>query len=230
MVCVCGFVGSHPCRYIFLSIRHYLSTVGECEKNPSYMEMSCAPSCFSCDKLDFDKRCPYDPHAPTHFTHPGELNAMFERILTDPALAVYQPVAKMRPNPPAGSSEALEGPWIVVLENFLSDEECDALIALGHERGYERSMDVGEQKHDGTYGAVQSKDRTSSNAWCTESCWEHDVNRAVHDRLELLTTVPRQNYEYLQLLRYDEKEFYGQHHDYIEHHINRAEGPRVSKE
>lgn len=178
------------------------------------------------DKLDFDKRCPHDPDEPTHFSHKGELNAMFENILTNPALGELEPKALMRPNPPEDSGVP-EGPWIVVLENFLTEAECEDLIRLGAERGYERSMDVGEKKADGTYGAHESKDRTSSNAWCIEDCWEHETTRRVHDRLELLTGVDRQNYEYLQLLKYNEGEFYGSHHDYIWHHVDRAQGARV---
>ena len=54
------------------------------------------------------------------------------------------------------------------------------------------------------------------------------VSLAVHDKLELLTGIPRENYEYLQLLRYEEGQFYGDHHDYIEHHkTDRSQGPRV---
>eukprot|EP00977_Amphora_coffeiformis_P022285 scaffold10723_cov164-Amphora_coffeaeformis.AAC.13 len=220
----------------------FWAMLGECDKNPKYMQIECAPSCFSCDQLIFENRCPLDHEAPTYFTHPGELNAMFERILTEPSLQQYQPVAMMRPNPPtatAGGDDddddttttaVKEGPWIVVLENFLTDHECDTLIQLGAERGYERSKDVGERKADGTYGSVESKDRTSTNAWCVEECWDHAVTQSVHDKLELLTGgIPRAYYEYLQLLRYGQGEFYGQHHDYIEHHLDRQQGPRESE-
>ena len=202
------------------------------------MKMQCAASCFSCDELIFEKRCPFDREAPVHFQKAGDLDAMFQRILTEPALQRYQPRAVMQPNPPTTTTTTnddddnhhpapKQGPWIVVLENFLSDEECDTLIRLGAERGYEQSKDVGAQNFDGTYAATTSKDRTSSNAWCVEECWEHNVTQAIHDRLELLTGVDRMNYEYLQLLRYEEGQFYGEHHDYIDHHNDRSQGPRV---
>lgn len=117
-----------------------------------------------------------------------------------------------------------------MLENFLTDEECDVLIRLGGDRGYEQSLDVGEEQHDGTFGSKQSEERTSSNAWCIEECWEHNVTQVVHDKLEYLTGIDRKNYEYLQLLRYEERQFYGDHHDYIEHHKEgRSQGPRVRR-
>ena len=30
-------------------------------------------------------------------------------------------------------------PWVITLENFLTDDECDALIQLGYKYGYKRS-------------------------------------------------------------------------------------------
>jgi prolyl 4-hydroxylase len=190
------------------------------------MNVHCAPACFTCHMLDFKSRCPYDAEAPTFLQEPGDLDKLFERIVTDPELAVFQPRAIVRPNA-TGESED-EGPWIVVLDNFLSEDECDVLIRLGGELGYERSMDVGEKLFDGSYGSVESKDRTSSNAWCVDKCWEDDVNTRVHDRLEKLTGIDRMNYEYLQLLSYEEGEFYGQHHDFIDYQVNRPQGVRVS--
>ena len=190
------------------------------------MRKECGPSCFSCDDLDFKKRCPFDPDAPVAL-NPGDLDALFQRIMTEPKLAQYTPKAIMQPNPPQDSGSE-KGPWIVVLDNFLTDEECDVLIQLGGDRGYEQSLDVGEEKYDGTFGSKQSEERTSSNAWCIEECWENNITQAVHDKLEFLTGIDRNNYEYLQLLRYEEGQFYGEHHDYIEHHKDgRSQGPRV---
>lgn len=221
--------------------RHELCTfwafLGECTNNPSYMKMQCAAACFTCDQLLFENRCPFDPDAPTAMKA-GDLDAMFERIMTADELAQFSPKALMRPNPPATAADAaavegtaeesLEGPWIVVLENFLSPEECETMIRLGGEKGYERSQDVGAKKFDGTYDSTVSKDRTSSNAWCTEECYSDPVMERIHERLELLTGIPRINYEYLQLLQYEETQHYGDHHDYITHHVQRAPGVRVS--
>jgi prolyl 4-hydroxylase len=201
-----------------LSLSLSLSKVGECEKNPKFMLKDCAPSCFRCDYLDMAKRCAFDPNLPIHFAKPGDLNTMFLRILQDPQLAVYHPRAVLQPP---------DGPWIVVLDNFLSDDECHTLIQLGHEQGYERSTNVGAKKYDGTYEAAKQSSRTSHNAWCVNECWQDDVTQRIHDRLELLTGVDRINYEYLQLLKYEVGEFYDRHHDYIDHHLERAQGPRA---
>lgn len=42
-----------------------------------------------------------------------------------------------------------------------------------------------------------------------------------------MTGIPDANSEYLQLLRYEKGQFYESHHDYIPHHLKRAQGPRI---
>ena len=43
-----------------------------------------------------------------------------------------------------------------------------------------------------------------------------------------MTNTPHPDYqESLQLLRYNNGQYYNRHHDYIEHHEHRAQGPRI---
>jgi prolyl 4-hydroxylase len=51
-----------------------------------------------------------------------------------------------------------DGPWVVTLENVVSQEEADKLIQLGRDRGYERSTNVGKSKPDGTFESVVGAD------------------------------------------------------------------------
>ena len=60
--------------------------------------------------------------------NPGQIDAMFERILVD--YKHYEPTVHSRPP---------DGPWVVTLDKFVTYEECDRLIDLGAARGYERS-------------------------------------------------------------------------------------------
>ena len=46
-----------------------------------------------------------------------------------------------------------------------------------------------------------NKERTSTNAWCVEDCYEDNTTQAVIKRLENITGIPDTNSEYLQLLR-----------------------------
>ena len=62
----------------------FWAVIGECEVNPSYMKTKCAPSCRTCDLIDMDNRCPKLDENVRPALLPGELNAMFERIVTTP--------------------------------------------------------------------------------------------------------------------------------------------------
>ena len=92
---------------------------------------------------------------------------MFVRIATDPVYAKYEPTIHSMPSPPAGS-DIPDGPWVITLENVMTEQECDALIELGTESGYKQSQDVGKKKFDGTFEAYTNDRRTSTNAWCQE--------------------------------------------------------------
>ena len=108
-------------------------------------------ACQTCIKLDFNFRCPFDPNAPTIWG-PGDLNKMFERLTTDSYYEQYSPEVLSRPGKPIGKFD--DGPWVVVLHNFISEAEADKLIELGGVRGYEQSYDVGAKKFDGSYDKV----------------------------------------------------------------------------
>jgi prolyl 4-hydroxylase len=169
------------------------------------MKLECAPACFSCEQLSFEARCPQPEKTELEATNvwkAGDMNKMFERIVAE-----YDNVAVLlkpgMPNPKYPDS-----PWVITLDNFLSEEECKALIELGAVEGYERSQDVGAKKFDGTYDSHLSEGRTSSNAWCKETCYNNTLTQSVLKKIETLTGVPDPNSEYLQLLQYQEGQFY----------------------
>jgi prolyl 4-hydroxylase len=190
--------------------------------------------------IDFDQRCPYDPDAPT-ILNPGDVHQLFQNITTLPEYAIYEPRILSMPNPPRRKTddtttthdhdhdddEIKDGPWVVTLENFLTDEECDTLINLGAVEGYKVSQDVGKRKFDGTYEGHINSGRTSTNAWCLKECFHDPVTQRVLNKIVNVTGVPDENSEYLQLLKYEVGQFYQQHHDYIGHHVQRTEGVRI---
>lgn len=200
---------------------------GECDKNPAYMLVNCAPACLSCHKLIFEERCPIPPdhHLTNAWKEPGDLNGFFERITTEPHYQQYKPAVICKPG--TDNPHVAECPWVVTMDEFLTQNECDTLVELGAARGYKRSEDVGERKPDGTYAGKQSKGRTSTNTWCQDECYLNETVQTVLRRIENLTGLSDNHSEYLQLLRYEEGQFYESHHDYIEHNVHRAQGPRI---
>jgi prolyl 4-hydroxylase len=196
------------------------AAVGECQANPGYMRTNCAPTCGTCELLDFNVRCPFDKDAPKVLPSAGYLNQWFERLLFQATENL-----SLRPTIVSAPAAALErrkhdaqidiadnvledGPWVVTIPNFLSPAECEHLIALGAKEGYERSKDVGSKKFDGTFEAIENTRRTSTNAWCKDECFKDPVTQELTQRLEELTGIPANNSEYWQLLKYEEGQEY----------------------
>lgn len=156
---------------------------------------------------------------------------MFERITTEAEFAQFEPNILSRPDVLPGDTEETApykvGPWVITLENVVTDEEAVRLIELGAIEGYERSADVGELKFDGTFDSFVNEGRTSTNAWCQNACYNDPTAKRVMERITNITNTPEPNSEFLQLLKYEEGQFYQQHHDYIGHQRERQEGVRI---
>ena len=202
------------------------------------MATYCAPACKSCDQLDINLRCPWDPKDfPDAWLAP---NATISELGSDAKTADDDTDTEETDNEiksaAAGHNKTLNfmferlvtdpwfqekyqptilsrDPWAVTLENFITDEECEEFIRMGTDGGYERSEDVGEETFDGTPTSITSSSRTSHNAWCgaENGCQESETNKRVLERIENITGIPSTNYEHLQLLKYEVGEYYKQH-------------------
>jgi prolyl 4-hydroxylase len=104
---------------------------------------------------------------------------------------------------------AMSDPNIVVIGNFLSDEECDALIE-GAKPRLARSLTV-ETK---TGGEELNADRTSNGMFYTRA--ENELIARVERRLAQLTRWPVENGEGLQILHYRPGAEYKPHYDYFD--------------
>lgn len=204
------------------------ASLGECETNPSYMEANCSPACLSCHNLLMTKeeRCSSMGFVPANsamatasskaLNTAGDLDRIFERITTDPyyerqyknkpRILSHPGLRKYRPHP-------VQQPWIVTIDDFLTDEECRTLIELGQKQGYQRSVNiVGNNNANNNNAAQATKDyqhskddgRTSSNAWCVDDCYRHPITTGIIEKIENLTGIPDTHNEYLQLLKYEE--------------------------
>ena len=193
---------------------------------PHFLYTSRLEACQSCHLIDMESRCKKIPAA-IPALKPGDLNRMFERIvetapgnrtLTDEErrqlqltqMPEYSVTVHSRPSddPVSEVNVSLDRnspPWVITLDGFLTDEECDSLIQHGYDAGYKRSEDVGEQKFDGTVDSKQSRGRTSENAWCStrNGCREKPVPKSILDRLSMTMGIPPENSEDLQILKYE---------------------------
>ena len=176
-----------------------------------YFVVNCAPVCKSCEMKHVETRCPKDPEAKDAL-EPGDLDKLFEHIVTDPYYKQYDPVVLSRPTYAQGDTADTAnykiGLWMIMLENIVSDAEADRMIELGGIRGYERSSDVGAEKEDGTFTKNVNSGRTSTNAWCTDECYTDPVAIALMERIVNITGIPEPYSENLQLLRYEKDQYY----------------------
>lgn len=213
------------CKNLDQQCARWASEGDKCDgKEAEWMAEKCAPSCQNCLDLDIRIRCPWDPDQPRAL-YEGDLDKMFERIVSDPEFARYKPTVLSRP---FDDNEEEDGPWVVTLDDFISEEECDHLIEAGNIQGYERSTAQAAETSDvGEYISEVTAHRTSYTAWCMDECYEDPIVETVTERMENLTGIDEEHYEYFQLLKYNEEQYYMVHHDYIELHQIRPMGPRI---
>ena len=127
------------------------------------------------------------------------MNAMFENILVEYAHYGVEVLS----SPALGAGK----PWVVTLDNFLTDSQVDALISTNTK--FERSTDTGSSNEFGEVyifhinckirreyicisqtGRILSNTRTSSNSWCRGDCLSHPSVMEVVQRIEAVTRVP----------------------------------------
>ena len=203
------------CRNHHASCTEWAALDGTCTTHRGYMYRQCAPACLKCEMVQYQTRCAADPHDPNAWSHPGDLNGMFERIVsTYPNVTVVsQPRTPLDTTLPTidddnnnstfqNTTTPLDGPWIVILDDFISTEEAEALILEGTQQGYDPSQGVGSvDEATGEYQEIVTRRRTSTNTWCEQECQANPLVAQVLDRLVQLTDLPLDHSESLQLLK-----------------------------
>jgi hypothetical protein len=140
--------------------------------------------------------------------YPGDLNKLFQDIAANYSNSNCSAMNEdVTVTVHSGSNEMFgDLPWILTLDNFLSREECDVLVNLGREQGFERSMDVVQpKKHDKATQGKITVQRTSESAWCTTAggCRDQELPRRLEERISDLVGIPKENSEDLQILKYN---------------------------
>ena len=173
---------TNPCQDRF-SICKTQAETGGCSRSPGWMIVHCCESCDphlnSSELIDPKKRCSKDQlKTPENVWKPGDLNKLFAGWATDEKMKeTYGLEVLSSPEPEkygATWEKAKDGsPWVVVFDNFLTDDEVRDLIRGGEIEGYERSTDQGATNDLGEMEKVVSKTRTSANAWYALFVYRH---------------------------------------------------------
>ncbi|KAL1521509.1 hypothetical protein AB1Y20_021169 [Prymnesium parvum] len=119
-----------------------------------------------------------------------DVDALFRRVLREWA-----------PRRPRVLSAPPGAPWLLALDEFVSDAEASALSQSCEE--YTRSQ----------VASGVSSIRTSEQCWCDTSCEENPLVAAVRERVAEVTGLPLQHQEPFQVVRYGPGQQYRTHHD-----------------
>ncbi len=166
---------------------------GECKANPSYMLNSCPKSCNDCETFLDKQRLCHRTIEKRPLLRAGGVHTTFERLIT-----LLSPTHEVRVH-----SRPPKGPWVVTIDNFLSEAEVRAMVEKGGHH-FERSL----------AGDGVSPVRTSKTSWCNVPFCENDPTiKSIKARVANVTGVPLANSEHVQVLHYDAGDFYKQHHD-----------------
>eukprot|EP00596_Hydrurales_sp_CCMP1899_P003992 CAMPEP_0119052366 /NCGR_PEP_ID=MMETSP1177-20130426/73689_1 /TAXON_ID=2985 /ORGANISM="Ochromonas sp, Strain CCMP1899" /LENGTH=458 /DNA_ID=CAMNT_0007031911 /DNA_START=271 /DNA_END=1644 /DNA_ORIENTATION=+ len=192
-----------------------LKNQGECDASPGWMIMNCPLSCNVCHLRDPAIRCAREGlnMTLTPAYKPGDLDTMVNSI-------VYRFGGVYNIN------VLSKDPWVVTLDNFLTDSEVNALITEV-KGNWEHSTDTGLTNEFGETGRILSTGRTSSNAWCQRECEQNPEVKKIVAKIEDVTNVPKDNFESFQILKYELGQKYTAHHDADQADVNLACGPRI---
>ncbi len=101
-------------------------------------------------------------------------------------------------------------PYIAIFHQFLTDEECSHLIERGKPH-LERSEVIDETSPD----PYLSSERTSEGMFIEDNKQDFILNR-IENRISQRLSIPNENGEPMQILRYEVGQEFTPHHDYFE--------------
>ncbi|KRF51816.1 2OG-Fe(II) oxygenase [Bacillus sp. Soil745] len=111
----------------------------------------------------------------------------------------------------------LEEPLIVVLENVLSDEECDGLIEMSKDKMNRSKIGVTHEVNE---------IRTSSSMFFLEN--EYDILTKIEKRISTIMNIPAEHGEGIQILKYTPGQEYKAHFDFFTSSSIAAKNNRIS--
>jgi prolyl 4-hydroxylase len=111
----------------------------------------------------------------------------------------------------------LEEPLILVLENVLSDEECDGLIELSKDKMNRSKIGVTHEVNE---------IRTSSSMFFQEN--EYDILTKIEKRISTIMNIPVEHGEGIQILKYTPGQEYKAHFDFFTSSSTAAKNNRIS--
>ncbi|CAK0889426.1 unnamed protein product [Prorocentrum cordatum] len=188
---------------------------GECLTNSRAMARDCGEACRVCGEGD---PCLPDPGDGGLAPAPGDLGRLLARAQASAQL---------------GPRLLSADPSLIVFEEFLSEAEADELLRVLADDS-QSTQKFARSLTGGVGGAVAETARsvrTSSQRFCydshAEACGRDPRVVRLLERVEGVLGAARQNFEHLQVLRYEEGQYYREHDDFLPDGLNTRCGPRL---
>ena len=230
---------------------------GECHGRNDALSMFrvCAPACQACHALEHQLEC-QRRDSDLNVLEPGGIDHLFHTLLVDSSLLsnhrtkllshpqIYNEEKHEKKKkhikhtirrPPLANPSAFASndedddlsPWIVVLDNVLTDDECEWWIEKGHDIGFEAASEITDEVEleTGVFGSQTGDGRVSSHAWCDDEddpdgspCEQEPTARRTLERLLGLlgNQIPHSHTEPLEIVHYPTGGYFEPHHDLIE--------------
>ncbi|KAI3979637.1 hypothetical protein MKX01_013732 [Papaver californicum] len=118
---------------------------------------------------------------------------------------------------PSKSRQISWKPRAFVYEGFLTEEECDHMIALAKTE-LKRSVVANSESGD----SMLSEVRTSSGTFIGKA--KDSIVSHIEDKIAAWTFLPKENGEDIQVLKYEEGQKYDAHYDYFSDLVNIVRG------
>ena len=88
-------------------------------------------------------------------------------------------------------------PYIITIDNFITNEEISALINTQH--SYIRSFESNGYNEYGEIITKLNEGRTSTNSWCNDDCEGNTHVQRIITKIEKIVGINRQNFEKFQI-------------------------------
>ena len=171
---------------------------GECERNLAYMTITCPLACRTCLRLDYKVKCPIDYNT-NALKKKGDLNQVFKSVIMESADEVQPIIIHSKPN-----NDDTTLPWLIELNNFVSQTEAKELINAGHTMGY-----------------------APSGVWCDTECTSNPTIQSLLTKLSNIIHIPENYFELFHLVESGSTTFHSDRHDFHVSQLDKQYGVRV---
>lgn len=226
----------------------YWATTGRCDKDSVFMLDQCSLACMTCDLVSKFKTCRNQhlftehgivlkEHSSMNFSKATNnkhknIDELFLDILTrgtnravGKAEVLTMPIKNKDDviDHNINSKDLVDNPWIVKIDDFVSNDEAESLISLAESGTWDlKETTMGSHEPKVSTCKLWAKDNKEKTCMGSNKVFKNLIHR-----ISTMTSLPIVNFENVEMLKYGKYEAIPAHHDYLQHDSWKPAGPRV---